>query len=69
MMPVDSIEGCSSTRALFEHFQKSLGSLDLLGLFRRRFVAGRRPNFTAHFDMRWGVGTPPFSGGTSSLAA
>jgi acyl-CoA thioesterase len=28
------------------------------------FVAGRRPNFTAHFDMRWGVGAPPFTGGS-----
>jgi acyl-CoA thioesterase len=26
------------------------------------FVPGRRPNFTAHFDMRWGIGARPFSG-------
>jgi len=26
------------------------------------FVAGRRPNFTAHLDMRWGDGAPPFTG-------
>src|SRR5688500_4610750 len=26
------------------------------------FVAGTRPHFTAHFDMRWSGGAPPFSG-------
>jgi acyl-CoA thioesterase len=26
------------------------------------FVAGTRPNFVAHFDMRWSGGTPPFRG-------
>lgn len=26
------------------------------------FVPGRRPNFTAHFDMRWGEGRPPYTG-------
>ncbi|HUG21874.1 acyl-CoA thioesterase [Piscinibacter sp.] len=26
------------------------------------FTAGRRPNFTAHLDMRWAEGGPPFSG-------
>jgi acyl-CoA thioesterase len=26
------------------------------------FVPGQRPNFTAHLDMRWGDGTPPFTG-------
>jgi len=26
------------------------------------FTAGRRPNFTAHLDMRWADGGPPFSG-------
>jgi acyl-CoA thioesterase len=25
------------------------------------FVPGRRPHFTAHFDMRWSGGAPPFS--------
>lgn len=26
------------------------------------FVAGTRPHFVAHFDMRWSGGAPPFSG-------
>jgi acyl-CoA thioesterase len=26
------------------------------------FVAGTRPHFTAHFDMRWSGGAPPFRG-------
>jgi len=26
------------------------------------FAVGRRPHFTAHLDMRWGDGAPPFTG-------
>lgn len=33
------------------------------------FVEGRRPNFTAHLDMRWGEGAPPFTGTDSWEAA
>lgn len=33
------------------------------------FVAGRRPHFTAHFDMRWSGGAPPFSGAAGTRDA
>lgn len=33
------------------------------------FVPGRRPHFTAHFDMRWSGGAPPFTGAPDSRDA
>jgi len=36
---------------------------------RAPFVPGRRPAFTAHFDMRWSDGAPPFSGGSGEHAS
>jgi len=33
------------------------------------FIEGMRPNFTAHLDMRWGDGAPPFTGVDTWIAA
>ena len=33
------------------------------------FVEGTRPHFTAHLDMRWGDGAPPFAGVDTWIAA
>jgi len=33
------------------------------------FLPGRRPNFTAHLDMRWADGAPPFSGRHATQAS
>ena len=33
------------------------------------FVEGMRPHFTAHLDMRWGDGAPPFTGVDTWIAA
>jgi len=33
------------------------------------FVAGTRPHFTAHLDMRWSEGAPPFTGGDGWVAS
>jgi acyl-coenzyme A thioesterase PaaI-like protein len=33
------------------------------------FIPGTRPNFTAHLDMRWGDGAPPFTGTDTWIAA
>ncbi len=33
------------------------------------FVEGMRPNFTAHLDLRWGDGAPPFTGVDTWIAA
>lgn len=33
------------------------------------FIAGTRPNFTAHLDMRWGDGAPPYTGVDTWIAA
>jgi acyl-CoA thioesterase len=33
------------------------------------FIPGTRPNFTAHLDMRWGDGAPPFTGTETWIAS
>ena len=67
MVGVFGSERESAVPPLLPRRPESVRPMDAVA--RNPFVPGTRPNFTAHFDMRWSEGTPPFTGGDGQRAS